>query len=108
MDVMAIEYKIGVNYRGLHPKMRKALLVAERVYQSHGRTLVVTAGLDGDHKKLSWHYFGSAVDLRTNYFTPAELKLVASELQSELGMPYEVVVEATHIHLEYDWDKERA
>lgn len=102
---MTVIYKAGVIYRGLNPVMRKAIKVAEEVYESHGKTLVITSGLEGTHSANSYHYFGCAVDLRTNYFTPEEIKVVAAEIQGKLGFPYEVIVEKTHIHLEYDWDK---
>jgi len=102
---MAFIVKSGANIRGLNPVMRKAIDVADDVYTKHGKTLVITSGLDGTHKPMSYHYFALAIDLRTSYFTPDEAKVVAGEIQAKLGFPYEVVVETDHLHLEWDFDK---
>jgi len=50
----------------------------------------------------SKHYEGMAVDLRTFFFTREEVENVATDLHAELGEDYDVVVEPTHIHVEYD------
>ena len=99
--------KDGANIRGLNWRMRKAIKVANNIWQTYGRELVITSGLDGEHGPLSLHYFGCAVDLRSRYFRPGEVRAVADDLQRALGHDYDVVVEPTHIHVEYDPDVAR-
>lgn len=82
-------------------EMRKALIEAERVWDKHGQELVVTSGMEGTHSAQSLHYYGYAMDLRTNYFTPAQANHAVTELRSRLGNDYDVVLERTHCHVEY-------
>jgi hypothetical protein len=94
--------KDGANIRGLNWRMRKAIKAADTIWRGFGRELVITSGLDGEHGPLSLHYFGCAVDLRSRYFRQGEARKAAEELQRVLGHDYDVVVEPTHIHVEYD------
>lgn len=97
-----MQYKDGVISYGLHWSMRHVEQVVDEVWLRHGRDAVMTSGLDGDHGKWSWHYYGCAADFRTRYFTDSEIQEIADELRSKLTAPYQVVVEATHIHIEMD------
>jgi hypothetical protein len=101
-----MKLKDGVILAGLDFRMRKALIVADSVYRSYGRELVITSGLDGVHSARSLHYYGLAIDCRTNYFTDNQTILrVAKDIQKNLPIIYNVVVELTHIHIEYDVTK---
>jgi hypothetical protein len=99
-----VQCKDGVSLHGLHYKMRIALKKADSIWRLHGQELVVTSACDGKHSKWSWHYFGCAVDLRTNYFeSGTEIVVVAEKLRRALGPGYEVVVHhGSHMHVEYD------
>jgi len=97
-----MKLKHGVSLVGLHLPMRKVLIEAERIWKAHGKELVVTSGLDGQHSARSLHYYGYAVDLRTRYFDTVTTMKVANELRSALGEKYQVIVERNHIHVEYD------
>lgn len=90
---------------GLHFVMRKALVAAEQIWSRQGKQLVVTCGPGGAHGASSLHYYGYAVDLRTNYFTADQVKLVGAELKTSLGADYDVVVESDHIHVEFDIER---
>ena len=78
------------------------LMAAEKVYNKHGKEVVITSLMDGKHMKNSKHYIGEAVDLRTYFFSKNTVLAVAADLQKELGSNYDVLVEEDHIHIEYD------
>ena len=104
-----MRFKHGTKGLGFHPSMRAANMAAERVWQNHGRELVITCPPETDdyaHSKHSWHWYGCAVDYRTRYWSPAEITVVADDLRRELlkvSPRYQVVVERNHIHVEYEW-----
>ena len=106
-----MKIKPGANIQGLNLKMRPVLMAADAIWRNHGQELVVTAGLDGEHSAGSLHYYGMAVDLRTRYFRPPnreegyipdEVEDIANEMRHVLGAAYDVIVHASHIHVEYD------
>lgn len=97
--------KPGASIQGLKLEMRKALMVAEKVYKKYGRKegITITSGTeDYAHSAGSLHPFGYAVDLRTSYFKTGVIGSVVSEIKKELGSDYDCLYEGDHIHLEYD------
>ena len=110
-----MKLKQGVTIVGLHPRLHNALkTVCEPVWIAHGQELVVTEGVapcrledpTSPHMEWSLHSCGCAVDLRTHYFSMAERLSVAEELVEKLGPGYDVVLERTHIHIEWDYESE--
>lgn len=100
-----ISIKPGVNLKGISPEIVIALQVAESIYAKHDIEggLVVTSALDSKHKRGSKHYIGNAVDIRTRTVPNDDLKLLISEeIAAALGNEYDVVLESTHIHIEFD------
>ena len=91
----------SVNF-DLTSEMIKALPIIDAVYLHYGKIAVITSAKDGKHMTNSKHYSGNAVDLRTHYFDKETQLKVTGQLQSQLGQDYDVVLEGTHIHLEYD------
>lgn len=94
--------KEGVQSNGIKPEILLALMVAEKVWDSHGQELVVTSITDGKHSDKSRHYIGMAVDLRHRYFSETEKRSVVTALKNALGSEYVVVVHKTHIHVQFD------
>ena len=95
--------KAGVTVGGLSPEILLAIMVAHAVYQEFGQGLTVTSVRDGVHKTGSKHYQGDGADLRTRVFdSEATKRAVRDVLASRLGHDYDVVLEPTHIHVEYD------
>ena len=96
--------KKGAVLAGLQIEMRPALIGAEKVWKEYGRKegVTITCGLDGIHSAGSLHYYGYAVDLRTWWWRWKKKTEIAQVLQLRLGDDFDVVVEKTHIHLEYD------
>lgn len=99
-----MKIKEGVVLAGLDIKMRRVLIEAEDVWHFHGEELVVTSGLEGTHSAYSFHYYGLALDFRHRYFSEDVRKIAVEDLQLALGKSFDVVLEKTHIHVEYDPD----
>lgn len=98
-----IQIKEGASVHGLGTEILIALLIASKVYEKHGIDFVITSGTDGVHGYSSEHYKGDAIDVRTRNITPETKKnLMAGEIKQSLGNDYDVVLESTHLHIEYD------
>ena len=97
-----MELKNGVKLNGMKPEILLAIFTANRIWLNHAKVLVVTEITGGKHGTGSLHYAGLAVDLRTKYFESEDEKSeVAQELRQALGENYDVVLEPTHIHVEF-------
>lgn len=96
-----ITTKAGVDLSGVRPEMIYALLVADGVFASFGKDLIVTSVGDGKHGRGSLHYVGLAVDLRRNHLTDAEAGQIRDQTSKCLGRQYDVVLEETHLHIEF-------
>lgn len=95
--------KAGVDLRGLSPQMAVAYAIALHVYNENvGLPCVITSGSDGKHGPNSLHYKGKALDLRTNSLRPDQVHPVFLALKEALGEQFDVVLEADHIHCEFD------
>jgi len=104
-----VKFKDGVSPDGVQIPAIRIIVAAAGVYATFGLTHVtVTSITDGNHSDGSLHYKGLAVDLRTRHDKggaqwPDHVKeCIASRLRLKLGDDYDVVVEGTHIHAEYD------
>ena len=94
--------KNGVDLRGLSPQMAIAYTIACGIYAGHGKRCRITSGVEGKHGPNSLHYKGQALDLGTREY-PEQLKvLIRDELKEALGAQFDVVLEATHLHIEFD------
>lgn len=105
---MTAKFKRGVTFNGVQPECVMGIMVATHVMESLGHTCTVTSIMDGKHLSNSLHYAGLAFDLRTwandsGEQLPDEKKqLIARSLRQYLGADWDVVVESTHIHCEFD------
>ena len=77
-------------------------MVLEGQYEKAGYPLVITALTDGKHMEGSLHYKGQAADFRTNDISPAVAALIVKNTKEALGADYDVILEASHGHLEHD------
>lgn len=104
-----VKFKSGVSLN-LQPEMSRALPLIEAAHADAllTRGAIITSGDDGIHSQGSLHYVGLALDLRTNDLTNVEVSRLAVALRKRLNgsaqvnRPYQVVIEPTHIHVEYD------
>ena len=102
-----IEIKPGVRVFGLRPEILLAVQVAEGLWAEHGTpTLVITAVIDGTHKRQSFHYSGVGVDFRINTVPGAQRPSLLKRLHDALGPDYVVIHEAKglpeeHVHVHF-------
>lgn len=93
--------KNGVRVAGMRPEILLAVIAAERVYEEMGVDCVVTACVDGKHSAGSLHYAGAAVDLRTRDVPQERRQTLAARIRTCVGEDFDVVLEADHIHIEF-------
>jgi hypothetical protein len=101
-----LKIKEGVDLNGLTKEAVTIMKVVTDVYDSFGFDVTITSGLDGKHSKNSKHYTGEALDFRTRDLPSGnqgqEARFITKLLAELLGDDYDVVLEKTHIHVEYD------
>jgi hypothetical protein len=97
-----ISTKPGVDLNGMKAELVYALLVADGVFSSLGKACTVTSVCDGKHGRGSLHYVGLAMDLRTRHLTENEQREVKAEIAKRLGEQFDVVLEKTHLHIEFN------
>lgn len=109
---MNVNFKPGVDPGKPTIEILKALVITAGVFDGFGLRFTVTSMQDGKHSANSLHYRDGicrAFDVRTRDEAPgyvqwsSDLKRqLASAIRNALGRDYDVVVERTHIHIEYD------
>lgn len=102
---MTLVYKAGfISVLTLSPEILHAASKVDEVYGQFGSaTCVVTSGLDGIHSSPgSLHYKGQALDFRIWSIPPDQRHSLEAAIQNALGSDYDVVLESTHLHVEYD------
>lgn len=113
-----ITCKEGVELKGLRNEMTVALQCIALAYSKFGQGCTITSGTegfigDGVHRIDSKHYTGDALDFRTRMFkvaifgfdaaaADAIIERLAQTIRNSLTLEYNVVVESTHIHVEFD------
>ncbi len=94
--------KPGVRVLGIKPEILIAMNITDSIMQKHGVGFVVTSAVDGQHSPGSKHYAGLAFDMRIRHLTNTQTLQIKHELSEALGESYDVVLEKTHIHVEFD------
>ncbi len=85
------------------PNIARIVEVVVAVYARHGLEAVMTSGLDGEHSAGSLHYRGQAIDWRRwGADAIGVMPAIADAVRQELGPRYDVVLEQTHLHTEFD------
>ena len=101
-----LSLKTGARVTGLRIEALFAVMVAQSVFAEAGCDCIITSGTDGKHSRGSEHYKGDAVDFRTRHLPGGSegetARLVFQKIAAALGDEYDVVLESTHIHVEFD------
>ncbi len=91
--------KAGVDISRLRPEIRKKLRkIASIIWECNEGEMVITSTYEGNHSESSLHYANLAIDIRKNLSKILSFK----EIKLYLGPDYDVILEADHIHIEYD------
>lgn len=90
--------KHDVNPQGMRPELVPAFFA---VFAVMGPDTTITSIVDGVHSATSLHYAGCAIDIRTRDMSAEDAKDAGKQIKDRLGRHYDVIVEPTHIHIEY-------
>lgn len=96
-----ISIKDGVNISGIRPEMSVALQIVAYVLTTNGYSTIVTSVMDGKHGRGSLHYVGCAMDIRTRHIPEGQQDALVLVMRESLGAQFDVVLEDTHIHIEF-------
>lgn len=102
MKDLFLNLKPSVVFKRITKQQLKMLQTALDVWTFFGFTPTVTSANDSKHRTNSLHYTDLALDFRTKDLPPGVAGGIASQLQTSLGLGYDVVMEKDHIHTEYD------
>ena len=91
----------GARIHGLRPEMVVALIIIKDAFDSHGANCIITSGIEGKHGRASLHLVGAALDFRTGGMDRELVSKIAVEIREGLGLDFDVVIERTHLHIEY-------
>ena len=91
----------GARIHGLRPEMVVALIVIRDAFFDAGENCVITSGIEGRHGRASLHLVGAALDFRTGGMPRELASEIATEIREGLGLDFDVVVERTHLHVEW-------
>lgn len=101
MALLAI--KPGVKLKGMTPQISLAADICRSVYEWFGEyDCTITSCTEGKHKRASAHYSGRAIDIRTRHIPESEWADLVEALRENLGPEFDVILEADHIHVEWD------
>ncbi|HOI31073.1 MAG TPA: hypothetical protein PLZ15_15110 [Melioribacteraceae bacterium] len=98
-----MELKQGVKSTGIKPEIILAAVIAGEVYKAFEVDFVITSMTDGKHtQQHSLHYCGFAFDIRIkNIPNKKMIDEIFLEIRRRLTKDYQVILETTHIHVEY-------
>ena len=99
-----MELKEGVSVRQLTVQGLLIIIAGSQILDlvAPGTRCVVTSGDDGKHGFKSKHYRGDAVDFRTRNLTREQKEQFEHMMKKSLGKDFDVILEDTHLHVEYD------
>jgi len=99
-----LRLKKGVRLLGLQPQTVFGIMVAHSCYSAVNKDgeCFITSGTEGRHSRGSRHYVGLAFDLRMRRLTKEQKKILHGMIKEALTNQFDVVLEKTHIHVEYD------
>ncbi len=99
---IATDVKTRVRLGEVHA-LTLMMMVIDAVFQEVlGNGATITSGVDGKHMFGSKHFIGHALDIRTRGIGGLELETITKKLRERLGIDYDVILEETHLHVEFD------
>ena len=99
-----MKIKSNVSIRNIRPQMVLAAMVVAQYCEEINAECTITSGDDGTHGADSLHPYGLALDFRNRDLTMSEKESMREQIAKRLGPDFDVVLESTHLHVEYDPD----
>lgn len=107
--MVVLRFKDGVRVHTLDTQLLPGLLsLCQMMEEVLGlREVWITSVNEGVHKRLSLHYFGQAVDIRTKPYPRDKVQQVLDGFKRFYDREYDLIWEnknlpAEHFHLEFD------
>jgi hypothetical protein len=101
-----IRFKDSVRIKKLNWQLESIFVVAYISYVKVAGVIPECTSLnDGKHIKSSYHYLNLAADFGIRELEQDKRFRVVKEIKKLLGSTYDVVLEADHIHIEFDLRK---
>lgn len=97
-----IKIKNGVKILGLKPEALLAIAISDGIFTKYLVDCVLTSVTDSKHGRGSFHYLGFAFDLRSRDLTESQKHQVLADLKDALDDEFDVVLESTHFHIEWN------
>ena len=97
-----IRMKRGVVLMSREPYIFEMIAAADDAFDFVSADTIITSGVEGTHSQNSLHYKGRALDFRIRHISRSAAETVFRMMRSALGDDYDVVLEDTHIHVEFD------
>lgn len=98
-----ISYRDDVWLTGLKSEMVPVQIALLDIAHETGWYIVISGAMEGDHTERSKHWSGMALDCFCVPWSDTSKVALASGLKKRLpDRLYDVVTEATHIHVEFD------
>jgi len=91
--------KLGVDISRLNRPIRRTLTPVDKIFSSYNEEAVITSTYESDHVPSSLHYNDDAYDVRR---PGKHVHEILPAIKDRLGRHYDIVLEAEHIHIEYD------
>lgn len=103
---MSVIFKDGV-YMGKFnfPKMEDAWIICQAFISQMEKDFVITSICDNldIRKETSKHHKGEAFDFRTKHLSKVELAQLENKINGAfLRLPYQLIIEDDHAHVEYE------
>ena len=89
--------KKGARIRGIRTEILLAALIINGVLEE----FTITEGTGGKHGFGSLHFSGNAIDVRTRHLEESNKRKVRDIIAARLNEEFDVILEKTHIHVEF-------
>jgi len=94
--------KTDAKIKGMQPEILLAIFITNELLSKMFKKDLTLTSVTDSHKPPSLHPKGQAFDMRTWGMSGVEKAEFGKELSQLLGGEYDVVVEGSHIHVEFD------
>ena len=102
MSDLRVAGEYNIDLAMIDPRMWEAVPKIKVCFEQYGVDCIITCGRNGKHSAQSKHYYGQALDFRTRMLTGGQKAKLFADVEAALGNNFDVVLEKTHLHVEFD------